>query len=329
MSDGRDNILIYKSDDGHSDISVRVENETVWLSIEQMADLFDKSRATINEHILNIYKENELIQEETMRKIGNSDFSTKPTNSYNLDVIISVGYRVKSVQGTRFRQWATQRLKEYIVKGFTMDDERLKNGGGRYFRELLQRIRDIRSSERNLYQQVTDIYTTAIDYDPKSSMTREFFATVQNKMHYAAHKHTAAEVIYDRVDSAKPMVGMTNFKGDYITKSDVSIAKNYLSEKELTVLNLLVAQFFDFAELQALEEHTMTMAEWIAELDRQLMGNRRELLTNKGSVSKQQAIKKAEIEFETYRAQEMRQLESDFDRTVKQLAQTIARKNNE
>jgi hypothetical protein len=236
---------------------------------------------------------------------------------YNLDIIISVGYRVKSLRGTQFRQWATQRLNEYIRKGFTLDDERLKNGGGRYFRELLQRIRDIRSSERNLYQQVTDIYATAIDYNPKSSVTREFFATVQNKLHYAAHKHTAAEVVYGRVDSTKPMVGMTNFKGDYLTKSDVSIAKNYLSEKELTVLNLLVSQFLDFAELQALEEHTMTMAEWIAELDRQLQGNRRELLTHKGSISNKQAIEKAEKEFETYRAREMQQLESDFDKAIK------------
>jgi hypothetical protein len=319
MSSAPYEVIIYKSDEGSANISVRVENETVWLTIEQMSELFNKSRSTINEHILNIFKEKELLEEDTVRKIGNSDFSTKPTNFYNLDVIISVGYRVKSVQGTRFRQWATQRLKEYIVKGFTLDDERLKNGGGRYFRELLQRIRDIRSSERNLYQQVTDIYATAIDYDPKSSTTREFFATVQNKMHYAAHKHTAAEVIYDRVDSRKPMVGMTNFKGDYITKNDVNIAKNYLSEKELTVLNLLVSQFLDFAELQALEENAMTMAEWIAELDRQLQGNRRELLTHKGSVSKQQAIEKAEKEFETYRAREMRQLESDFDKAVKEL----------
>lgn len=315
-------VIIYKSDAESTKISVRVENETVWLTIEQMSELFNKSRSTINEHILNIFKEKELLEEETVRKIGNSDFSTKPTNFYNLDVIISVGYRVKSVQGTRFRQWATQRLKEYIVKGFTLDDERLKNGGGRYFRELLQRIRDIRSSERNLYQQVTDIYATAIDYDPKSVMTREFFATVQNKMHYAAHKHTAAEVIYDRVDNSKPLIGMTNFKGDYITKSDVGIAKNYLTEKELTVLNLLVSQFLDFAELQALEEHAMTMAEWIAELDRQLLGNRRELLIHKGSVSKRQAIEKAEKEFETYRAREMRQLESDFDKAVKELGKS-------
>jgi hypothetical protein len=202
-----------------------------------------------------------------------------------------------------------------------MDDERLKNGGGRYFRELLQRIRDIRSSERNLYQQVTDIYATAVDYDPKAEMTRQFFAAVQNKMHYAAHKHTAAEVIYERVDNQKPMLGMTNFKGEYITKDDVKTAKNYLSEKELQVLNLLVSQFLDFAELQALEENAMTMAEWIFELDRQLSGNRRELLTGKGRVSHKQAVEKAEKEFEVYRVREMQQLESDFDRAVKELTQ--------
>lgn len=240
---------------------------------------------------------------------------------YDLDMIISIGYRVNSKRATQFRQWATKRLNEYIRKGFALDDERLKNGGGRYFRELLQRIRDIRSSERNLYQQVTDIYSTAIDYNPKADITRDFFAAVQNKMHYAAHKNTAAEVIFKRVGSEKPMVGMTNFKGSYITKSDVGIAKNYLTERELTVLNLLVSQFLDFAELQALEERAMTMAEWIAELDRQLLGNRREVLTGKGSVSHKQAIEKAEKEFEIYRIREMKQLESDFDRVVKQLTQ--------
>jgi len=202
-----------------------------------------------------------------------------------------------------------------------MDDERLKNGGGRYFRELLQRIRDIRSSERNLYQQVTDIYATSIDYDPKALATRNFFASVQNKMHYTAHKHTAAELIYERVDSNKLHVGMTNFKGEYATKSDVGIAKNYLTERELTVLNLLVSQFLDFAELQALEENPMSMADWVEELDRQLLGNRREVLKGKGRVTRKQAIEKAETEFEIYRSREMAQLVSDFDRSVKQITQ--------
>ena len=224
------------------------------------------------------------------------------------------------MQGTRFRQWATQRIHEYIIKGYTLDDERLKGNGGRYFRELLQRIRDIRSSERNLYQQVTDIYATAVDYDPKAEMTRQFFATVQNKMHYAAHQHTAAEVVYDRVDNEKPMLGMTNFKGNYITKDDVIIAKNYLNEKELTVLNLLVSQFFDYAELQAMEQHPMTMQEWIDELDRVLSNNRRPLLEGSGSISHQLAQEKAEHEYTIYRQREMNQLESDYDRAVRQLS---------
>lgn len=312
-------IVIFKTEDEKVSVDVRFEDETVWLTIDDMARLFNKSRSTINEHILNIYAEGELEEEASKRKIGNSDFSTKPTNYYNLDVIISVGYRVKSLRGTQFRQWATKRLNEYIRKGFVLDDERLKGNGSRYFKELIQRVRDIRSSERNLYQQVTDIYATSIDYDSKAEITRQFFATVQNKMHYAAHKHTAAEVIYERVDNEKPYVGMTNFKGNYPTKDDVKVAKNYLTEKELQVLNLLVAQFLDFAELQALEEHPMTMQDWIEELDRQLFGNRRELLTDKGKVSHKQAIEKAEKEFEIYRQREMRELESDFDKAIKQI----------
>ena len=291
--DTKGEIVIYQSEEGRVSVDVLFQDETVWLPIEQMSILFGKSRSTINEHILNIYKEGELSEADTVRKIGISDFSTKPTNFYNLDVVISVGYRVHSVQGTRFRQWATQRIHEYIIKGYTLDDERLKGNGGRYFRELLQRIRDIRSSERNLYQQVTDIYATAVDYDPKAEITRQFFATVQNKMHYAAHQHTAAEVVYDRVDNEKPMLGMTNFKGNYITKDDITIAKNYLTEIELQRLNLLVSQFFDYAELQAMEQHPMTMQEWIDELDRVLSNNRRPLLEGSGSISHQQAQEKA------------------------------------
>lgn len=319
MLNNKNQMIIFKTDDEKVSVDVLFDQETVWLTIDNMVQLFDKSRSTINEHILNIFAEGELVEEESVRKIGISDFSTKPTNFYNLDVIISVGYRVKSLRGTQFRQWATKRLNEYIRKGFAMDDERLKNGGGRYFRELLQRVRDIRSSERNLYQQVTDIYATSIDYDPKSELTKEFFATVQNKMHYAAHKHTAAEIIFERADSDKPFVGMTNFKGDYVTKEDVRIAKNYLTEKELQILNLLVSQFLDYAELQALEENPMTMQDWVKELDRQLLGNRRELLTNKGTISHRAAIEKAEKEFEAYRKREMEQLESDFDKAVKKL----------
>ena len=226
-------LILYTTEDGITKINVKLEDETVWLTIDQMAELFNKSRSTINEHILNIYSEAELLEAETMRKIGISDFSTKPTNHYNLDVIISVGYRVKSIQGTRFRQWATNRLKEYIVKGFTMDDERMKNlGGGNYWKELLDRIRDIRSSEKVMYRQILDLYATATDYDPKSEASLTFFKIVQNKLHYAAHGHTASEVIYMRVDSDKPFVGLTNFKGDEPTQAEAMIAKNFLEEKE-------------------------------------------------------------------------------------------------
>jgi hypothetical protein len=288
-----------------------------------MAALFDRDKSTISHHIKNVFEEGEFICDSVVANFATTAADSKKyqVDYYNLDVIISVGYRIKSLCGTQFRQWATRRLNEYIRKGFALDDERLKSGGGRYFCELLQRICDIRSSERNLYQQVTDLYATAIDYNPKAEITQEFFAAVQHKMHYAAHKHTAPEVIYERIDGDKLMVGMTNFKGGYITKDDVKVAKNYLSERELQLLNLLVSQFLDFAELQALEERTMTMTEWVAELDRQLLGNHRELLTGKGKISHKKAIEKAEKEFELYRTREMRQLESDFDRAVKELTQ--------
>ena len=316
-------IVIFQTDDNKVSIDVRFDEETVWLTLDQMASLFDRDKSTISRHIKNVFDEGELSRDSVVAKYATtaSDGKTYQVDYYNLDVIISVGYRVKSLRGTQFRQWATKRLNEYIRKGFTLDDERLKQGGGRYFRELLQRIRDIRSSERNLYQQVTDIYATAIDYDPKSDLTREFFATVQNKLHCAAHQHTAAEIIHKRVDSNKPLVGMTNFKGNYVTKDDVRIAKNYLTEKELQILNLLVSQFLDFAELQALESKAMTMRDWIGELDRQLLANRRAILQSKGTISSRQAIAKAEKEFENYRTKEMAQLESDFDRAIKQLAQ--------
>jgi len=321
MEKNDNQIILFKTEDEKISIDVRLNEETVWLTLDQMAELFERDKSTISRHIKNIFDENELDKNSVVANYATTaaDGKTYQVDYYNLDVIISVGYRVKSLRGTQFRQWATKRLNEYIQKGFALDDERLKNGGGRYFRELLQRIRDIRSSERNLYQQVTDIYSTAIDYDPKAPITREFFATVQNKMHYAAHKHTAAEVIYERADNEKPMVGMTNFKGDYITKEDVRIAKNYLSEKELQILNLLVSQFLDFAELQALEERPMKMTDWISELDRQLTANRRELLFGKGKVSREEAFKKAEQELKLYRNREMKRLESDFDRAIKEL----------
>lgn len=319
-----DKIIIYKTEDEAVSVYVRFDQDTVWLTLDQMAELFDRDKSTISRHVKNIFAEGELAREATVAKFATvqqegSRQVERDLDFYNLDVIISVGYRVKSLRGTQFRQWATKRLNEYIRKGFTLDDERLKSGGSRYFRELLQRVRDIRSSERNLYQQVTDIYATAIDYDPKAEITREFFATVQNKMHYAAHQHTAAEVIYERVDGEKPLVGMTSFKGGYVTREDVRIAKNYLTERELQILNLLVSQFLDFAELQALEQRAMTMQDWVEELDRQLSGNRRALLSGKGQISHRQAIEKAEKEFDLYRAKEMEQLESDFDRAVKEL----------
>jgi hypothetical protein len=254
-----------------------------------------------------------LVRQEGGRKVQRN------MDHYNLDMIIALGYRVQSQVATRFRRWATERLHEYIQKGFTMDDERLKQGGNRYFRELLQRIRDIRASERNFYQQVTDIYATSIDYDPRDSMTRDFFATVQNKLHYAVHEHTAAEVIYNRVDNGKPMVGMTNFKGNYITRDDVKIAKNYLTEGELQRLNLLVSQFLDFAEFQALEMKEMRMSDWIEALDNQIIMLQRKLLEGKGQVSHKQAMEKAEKEFNIYRMREMAQLESDFDKMMKEL----------
>lgn len=315
-------IVIYQSEEGKAAIDVILANETVWVTQDQMTLLFNRDKSTISRHIKNIFEDGELDENSVVAFFATtaSDGKTYNVAYYNLDVVISVGYRVHSVQGTRFRQWATQRIHEYIIKGYTLDDERLKGNGGRYFRELLQRIRDIRSSERNLYQQVTDIYATAIDYDPKAEITRQFFATVQNKMHYAAHQHTAAEVVYDRVDNEKPMLGMTNFKGNYITKDDIVIAKNYLNEKELTVLNLLVSQFFDYAELQAMEQHPMTMQEWIDELDRVLTNNRRPILEGTGSVSHQQAHEKAEHEYIIYRQREMRELESDYDRAVRQLS---------
>jgi len=326
MRNTTDHVVIFKTDDKKISVDVRFEEETVWLSLDQMAELFERDKSTVSRHIKNVFVEGELERSATVANFATVQIEgerqvERQIEYFNLDVIISVGYRVKSLRGTQFRKWATGRLNEYIRKGFTMDDERLKNGGGRYFRELLQRIRDIRSSERNLYQQVTDIYATSIDYDPKSATTRDFFANVQNKMHYAAHKHTAAELIYQRVDSNKSNVGMTNFKGEYATKSDVVIAKNYLTEKELTILNLLVSQFLDFAELQALEERPMTMANWIEELDRNLSANRRNILQDKGRIGKKQAIEKAETEFELYRARQMEQLVSDFDRAVRQIAQ--------
>lgn len=315
------NFILYKTPDDKVSINVQIEDDTVWLTQDQMAELFDKSKKTISEHIVNIFNEGELDEDSVVRKfqITASDGKNYEVKHYNLDVIISVGYRVKSLRGTQFRQWATKRLHEYIIKGFTMDDERLKQGGGRYFKELLQRIRDIRSSERNLYQQVTDIYATSIDYQKDADLTKKFFATVQNKMHYAAHGKTAAEMIYARADATQPNMGLTNFKGNYITTDDVGVAKNYLSEDELNVLNLIVSQYLDFAELQAVRRKAMTMQQWIDKLDEYLRVNDSKLLGNAGRISHKQALEKARSEFDKYRQDEMRRLESDFDKATKEL----------
>ena len=265
-TNSKNHLIIYQDDNGLVKVNVRFADEDVWLTQGQLAEIYDTTQENISMHISNIYKDGELEQKRTYKKFllvrqEGTRSVQRNIDHYNLDMIIALGYRVQSQVATRFRRWATERLHEYIQKGFAMDDDRLKQGGNRYFRELLQRIRDIRASERNFYQQVTDIYATSVDYDPRTDLTRTFFATVQNKLHYAVHEHTAAEIIYDRVDSEKPLVGMTNFKGNYITKDDVKIAKNYLTEKELQRLNLLVSQFLDFAEFQALEERPMHMAD--------------------------------------------------------------------
>jgi len=323
--------LIYQAEDGKTRLDVRLENETVWLTQDQMAELFKKAKSTINEHIKNTYEEKELEESLTLRKFGNSEFSTKPTNFYNLDVIISVGYRVKSPRGTQFRIWATQRLKEYIVKGFTLDDERLKQGGqkARYFQELLQRIRDIRSSERNFYQKVTDIYATSIDYRNDDKLTNEFFATVQNKMHYAVHGQTAAEMIAKRADGTKPLMGLVNFKGKYITQHDAQIAKNYLTEKELNQLNLIVSLYLDFAELQATNGRLMKMKDWIMKLDEFLKLSERGILTNAGTISAEAAAQRAEVEFDKYRKEHDKRMVSDFDLAVKELESRKKRQKKE
>ena len=322
--DKENKLILYKDDEGRVSVNTRFADEDVWLTQQQLAEIYCTTKQNVSQHIDNILADGELEENRTVknfltvRQEGKRQVQRDITY-YNLDMIIALGYRVQSPIAVRFRRWATQRLHEYIQKGFTMDDERLKQGGNRYFKELLQRIRDIRSSERNFYQQVTDIYATSTDYDPRAQMTKQFFATVQNKMHYAVHEHTAAEMIYERVDNEKPFVGMTNFKGNYVTRDDVKIAKNYLSELELQRLNLLTSQFLDYAEFQALEQNPMTMADWIAALDDQILRLRKNILEGNGTVSHQEAIEKAEREFEIYREREMRMLESDFDKAVKRL----------
>jgi len=320
-------LIIYQTEDGKVKIETHFENETVWLNIDQIAELFQKSRSTINEHILNIYKEQELEQESSMRKIGNSDFSTKPTNFYNLDVVISVGYRVKSHRGVHFRKWATALIKEYLIKGFAMNDELLKEaGGGNYFDELLARIRDIRSSEKVFWRKVLDIYATSIDYDPKTEQSIMVFKTIQNKMHWASHGETAAETVYNRVDSTKEHIGLTNFKGEIPTKKEVEIAKNYLSEDELNILNRMVTAFLEIAEIQALDRTPMYMADWIKQLDTFLKMTNKNILQHSGTISHQKAIEKAHSEYEIYKEKiknRITQVEKDFIKQIEDSAKGL------
>jgi hypothetical protein len=320
-------LILYQTEDGKTRIDVRLLDETVWLSQKLMAELFQKDVRTINEHIKNIFSEGELVPEAVIRnfRITAADGKNYDTAHYNLDVIISVGYRVKSHRGTQFRMWATQRLREYIIKGFTLDDDRLKqDGGGHYFDELLARIRDIRSSEKVFWRKVLDIYATSIDYTPDSILSQQFFAAVQNKMHWAAHGHTAAEIIYHRADAAKPNMGMTSWTGDSPRKADAEIAKNYLNEKELDVLNRIVTMYLDYAELQALNRKPMHMRDWIEKLDDFLKFNDRDILMHTGKVSHEEALQKAHAEYEQYwkeRLNEPTPVERQFLETVKEMKQ--------
>ncbi len=300
-------VLLYQTADGLSRIEVRLENETVWLTQNQMAELFQTTKQNISLHIRNIFDEQELPADAVVKDslTTAADGKNYKTSVYNLDVIISVGYRVKSQRGTQFRLWATQRLREYLIKGFTMDDERLKQAGGRdYFDELLAHIRDIRSSEKVFWKKVLEIYATSIDYDPKVEASKKFFATVQNKMHWAAHGHTAAEVVHELADANQPNMGMTNWKGGKIRRDEISIAKNYLTPEELEALNLIVSLYLDFAELQARSRRTMTMQDWITKLDGFMRLSEREILTHAGRISHEKAALKAEVEFEKFRVQQ-------------------------
>ena len=299
----KNEIIIYKSQDGTIKVDVLFEGKTVWLTMDQMTVLFGKSRSTINEHILNIFKEGELVEEDSVRKIGNSDFSTKPTNYYNLDVIISVGYRVKSKQGTQFRIWATQRLQEYILKGFAINDERFKTGSSmNYFKELLERIREIRLSERVFYQQIKDIYATSIDYDPADEMTLAFYKEVQNKLLWAVSGKTAAELIYYRANATLPLMGLTSTTyPEKVLKADTTIGKNYLNEEEIKMLRLIVEQFLAYAEAQALAHKPMYMRDWVEKLKLVLTLNDKNILEDAGHISHQLAVAKAGEEYTKYK----------------------------
>jgi hypothetical protein len=332
MTDKPKHLIIFNTADGKISIDTQFDGETAWLSIDQMADLFERDKSTISRHVKNVFEEGELQRDSVVANFATTaaDQKVYQVDYYNLDVIISVGYRVKSLRGTQFRQWATQRLNEYIRKGFTLNDERLKSlGGGNYWKELLDRIRDIRSSEKVMYRQVLDLYATATDYDPNSDASLTFFKIVQNKLHYAAHGHTASEVIYLRVDSDQPFAGLSNFKGSQPTQAEAMIAKNYLSEQELRVLNNLVSAYFDLAELSAIEQREMRMADYVRELDKILSSTGRKLLANAGGISHSQAETKAKLEYRKYKAKTLDKVEKDYLQTIAALekqAKQVSRK---
>lgn len=330
------NIVIYQSEDGKVHLDVVYNEETMWLTQQQLCDLYQTSKSNVSEHIKHIFEDGELDKEVVVRNFrittqhGAIEGKTQSRDvaHYNLDMILSLGYRVRSVTATRFRQWATERLKEYIIKGFTMDDERLKQlGGGNYWKELLDRIRDIRSSEKVMYRQVLDLYATAVDYDPRSDLSIEFFKIVQNKLHFAAHGHTAAEVIYERADAEQPFMGLTTFKGEHPTLADAKIAKNYLKEDELKILNNLVSGYFDFAEIQAMKRRPMYMSDYIQQLDNILSSTGEPLLTGAGKVSHTAAISKAESEYRKYELRTLSPVEQAYLDTIKHLNKEAKEKN--
>lgn len=329
MEGKKSEIIIYQTDDGETKIEVSMNEDTVWLTQAQMCELFQKSKSTISEHISNVFKEGELQEGAVVREFRTTGLDGKEYNikHYNLDVIISVGYRVKSHRGTQFRIWATQRLREYLIKGFTMNDELLKNaGGGNYFDELLERIRDIRSSEKVFWRKILDIYATSIDYDPSTEMSIMFFRIVQNKMHWAAHGHTAAELIHKRVDAEKPYMGMTSFKGSKPTKAETTVAKNYLNEDEINILNRIVTTYLEFAELQALRRKPMYMNDWITKLDDFLKMTDNEILTNAGTISHIEAKGKAELEYKKYKektSNEISAVERHFIKSIEKAENEI------
>lgn len=318
LTNTNNNIIFYTTDDGQVRMEVRLEDENVWLTQNAMAELFDTTKQNISLHIKNIFEENELNETSTVKEsltVQNegSRMVERKVKYYNLDLIISVGYRVKSIRGTQFRIWANKLIKEYLIKGYNLDSDRMKNnGGGVYFEELLEKIRDIRSSEKVFWRKILDIYATSIDYDAKSELTKEFFKTVQNKMHYAVHGNTAAEVIYNRVDSNKENIGLTNFKGNMPTRAETEIAKNYLTEEELQILNRMVSAYLDIAEINALNMHPMTMKDWINELDSFLKMTKSDILNGKGTVSHEQALKKAHEEYDKYMQTHLTQAEKDY-----------------